>query len=97
MKKRMIVIGAVLIGTLWGMASTPVLADSDPLVGRWDMTILYPDHPRISWLGVEKKDGKYVGLLLREGGSPGKAGEVKLEGSTVKWEWRRGKQFFSFT
>ncbi|MHC4443212.1 MAG: 3-keto-disaccharide hydrolase [Planctomycetota bacterium] len=97
MKRRIIVSGVIFVGSILSLVTMPALGDDDPLVGRWDMTIHHKDRPRASWLGVEKRDGKYKGLFLNEGGSPRKLGAVNIEGSTVNWEWRRGERFHKFT
>lgn len=97
MKRGRAIIGVVIAGTFLCLTVSPALGDDDPLVGRWDMTIHRRDIVRTSWLEVEKKDGKYMGLFLDEGGSPGKIGEVKLEDSTVKWEWHNEEKNHLFT
>jgi len=97
MRRKKMIVGAVLAGLFFCVNTVLAAAEPDPLVGRWDITIHHKDKARVSWLGVEKKDGKYAGLFLNEGGSPGKLKDVHLDGKTVKWEWRRGDRFHKFT
>jgi hypothetical protein len=73
-----------------GLSSTG-LAQKNPFLGRWDLTITAGQDTYPDWMEVTESGGKLDALIQPRSGGAGHASEVKLDGSRLHVALRGGK------
>jgi hypothetical protein len=69
-------IGLIVLGVAFGAA--PTRAQSNPFLGKWNITGNPPNQENVYWLEVKDDGGKLSAMFLNRGGSPIPAEDVKI-------------------
>lgn len=56
---------------------------AQPILGRWDLTLIAPDHQYPSWLQVQQKDGQLSALFVGRWGSARPLPKIEVQGNHI--------------
>jgi hypothetical protein len=73
------------------LAASAALAQSNPFLGRWDLTVKTATDSYPDWLELSNKDGKLDALIQPRSGGATHAADVKLDGSKLVITMRAGR------
>jgi len=73
------------------LAASAALAQSNPFLGRWDLTIKTATDSYPDWLELSNKDGKLDAYIQPRSGGATHAAEAKLDGSKLVITMRAGR------
>jgi hypothetical protein len=62
------------------------LADTQPFLGRWNLTGTGEDTSAVFWLEVKDENGKLTGMFLNRGGSPVPLASVDVKGEELVFQ-----------
>ena len=85
MTTRSLVVGAAVAAVLTVASLPSAEAQSNPYVGRWNITPAAPA-TGVYWLEVKEAGGQLSGMFLNRGGSPVKLPTIKVENGELVWQ-----------